>query len=99
MKVANVKDHYFDEEFKNLFSKYKKDSHVYMRLVFIRSIKNGNTIKETSKIFDIDRRTCSEWLRRYNEHGVDGLKSDFSSRGRKCKLSDEKLNQLYKKNN
>ena len=45
MKVAKVKDHYTDEEFKKLFSTCKNDAILYNRLVFIRSIKNGNTIK------------------------------------------------------
>ena len=42
---------------------------------------------------DIDCRTGSEWLKRYNENGVEGLKPDYKSRGRKCNLSYEQLNQ------
>ena len=75
MKVAKVKDHYTDEEFKKLFSTCKNDAILYNRLVFIRSIKNGNTIKETAKILDIDARTGSRWLKRYNEMGIDGSKT------------------------
>ena len=57
-------------------------------------IRNGNTIKNTAKILDIDRRTGSEWLRKYNENGVEGLIPHFNKRGRKCLLSDEQLKQL-----
>ena len=35
MKVAKVKDHYTDEEFKKLFSTCKNDAILYNRLVFI----------------------------------------------------------------
>ena len=99
MKVAKVKDHYTDEEFKKLFSTCKNDAILYNRLVFIRSIKNGNTIKETAKILDIDARTGSRWLKRYNEMGIDGLKPKFELRGTKCKLSDEQLTILEEKIN
>ena len=64
-----------------------------------RSIKNGNTIKETAKILDIDARTGSRWLKRYNEMGIDGLKPKFELRGTKCKLSDEQLTILEEKKN
>ena len=94
MRVAEVKDNYSPEEFNNLFKEYKHDAIVYNRLVFIRSIKKGNTIKDTAKILDIDRRTGSEWLRRYNENGVEGLIPHFNERGRKCLLSDEQLKDL-----
>lgn len=97
MKVAKVKDHYSEEEFKKLFTKYKNDSYVYIRLVFIRSLLNGNTIQDTAKILDIDRCTGTNWLKRYNENGVEGLKPHYNERGRKCKLSDEQLKQLEEK--
>ena len=94
MRVAEVKDNYSTEEFNKLFKEFKHDAIVYNRLVFIRSIRNGNTIKNTAKILDIDRRTGSEWLRKYNENGVEGLIPHFNKRGRKCLLSDEQLKQL-----
>ena len=43
MGVAKVENHYSPEEFKKLFTKYRHDGIVYNRLVFIRSIMNGNT--------------------------------------------------------
>ena len=97
MKVAKVEKHYTDEEFNKLFTTYKHDAKVYIRLVFIRSIKNGNTIKETAKILDIDSRTGSRWLKKYNEGGVEGLKPKYELRGNKCKLSDEQLTILEEK--
>ena len=80
--------------------KYEKKNDVFL---FIENRKglmcenfkiNGNTIKNTAKILDIDRRTGSEWLRKYNENGVEGLIPHFNKRGRKCLLSDEQLKQL-----
>ena len=94
MRVAKVKDHYSPKEFKELFTTYKNNAIVYNRLVFIRSLKNGNSIKNTAKILDIDPRTGSEWLRRYNKNGVEGLIPHFNDRGKKCKLSDEQLKKL-----
>ena len=46
------------------------------------------------KILDINRRTGYEWLKRYNENGVEGLIPHFNERGRKCLLSDEQLKEL-----
>ena len=82
MKVAKVENHYSPDEFKKLFVKYKNDTTVYTRLMFIRSLLNGNTITDTAIIFDIDRRTGSEWLRRYNENAVEGLIPHFNERGK-----------------
>ena len=45
MRVAEVKDNYSTEEFNKLFKEFKHDTIAYNRLVFIRSIRNGNTIK------------------------------------------------------
>ena len=97
MKVAKVENHYSPDEFKKLFVKYKNDTTVYTRLMFIRSLLNGNTITDTARIFDIDRRTGSEWLRRYNENAVEGLIPCFNERGKKCKLSDEQLKKFEEK--
>jgi len=97
MPSLKIKNHYTEEEFKSLFVIHKNDAIVYNRLVFIRSLMNGNSIKDTAKILDISTRTGSEWLRRYNESGVEGLKPHYNERGRKCKLSDEQLKQLEEK--
>ena len=95
MKVAKVENHYSPEEFKMLFNKYKDNAVVYTRLIFIRSLINGNTIKDTVKILDISSRTGTEWLKRYNENGVEGLEPNFHLRGVKSRLSDEQLSELY----
>lgn len=95
MKVAKVENHYSPEEFKKLFNKYKNNAIVYVRLKFIKSLINGNTIKDTAKILDISTRTGTEWLRRYNEYGVEGLEPKFHLRGIKSKLSDEQMMELY----
>ena len=96
MRVAKVKDHYSDEKFNNLFKQYRNDAIVYNRLVFIRSIKNGNTIKDTARILDIDRRTGSEWLKNYNERGLEGITSNRTKSGSKSKLDKEDLEKLRK---
>ena len=95
MKVAKVENHYTPEEFKKLFNKYKNNAIVYKRLIFINSLIKGNTIKDTAKILDISTRTGTEWLKRYNENGVEGLEPNFHLRGVKSRLSDEQLSELY----
>ena len=94
MKVAKVENPYSEEEFKKLFSKYKNDAYVYIRLVFIRSLLNGNTIQDSAKILGINRCTGTKWLKRFNENGVEGLKPHYNECGRKCKLSDDDLKKL-----
>ncbi|RAP49445.1 MAG: hypothetical protein BZ138_07685 [Methanosphaera sp. rholeuAM270] len=94
MKVAKVENHYSEEEFKKLFFKFKNDAHVYIRLVFIRSLLNGNTIQDSAKVLGINRSTGTKWLKRFNEDGVEGLKPHYNERGRKCKLSEEDLKKI-----
>ena len=43
------------------------DGIVYNRFVFIRLIMNSNTITDTAKILNINRRTGYEQLKKFNE--------------------------------
>ena len=54
----------------------------------------NSSLTDTAKILDIDRRTGSEWLKRYNENGIEGLIPRYNERGKKCRLSDEQLKEL-----
>ena len=40
--------------------------------------KNDYAIKDIAKILDINRQTESEWLKKYNENGVEGLIPHFN---------------------
>ncbi len=44
-------------------------------------------IDQLANIFDVDRDTVSEWLRRWDEFGLEGL-NDAARSGRPPKISD-----------
>ena len=58
-------------------------------------VKNGDTIKKSSEIIGVSRKTGERWVKEYNEKGVDGLMPDYSKCGLESKLDDKKLNVLY----
>ena len=68
--------------------KLEADTKVLYKLHFIRHLYNGKTIKEAAELEDISISTAYQWLNRWNENGIEGLKSKPRS-GRPGSLSDE----------
>ena len=58
-------------------------------------VKNGDTIKNASKIVAVSRKTGERWVKEYNEKGIDGLLSDYSNCGLESELTDEMLEILH----
>ena len=55
--------------------KLEADTKVLYKLHFIRHLYNGKTIKEAAELEDISISTAYQWLNRWNENGIEGLKS------------------------
>jgi len=89
-----IADHMSIGEIDELISGYKVTLHLYKRLSFIKSLIQGSTVKEAAESVEVDRRTGYNWLKRYNEGGLDGLIPNFGG-GRVAKLSDEQFLELY----
>jgi transposase len=56
-------------------------------------IKNGANNTQTARNLHISRRIVNDWIKRFYEHGLDGLKEKPHS-GRPCNLNEQQLSQL-----
>jgi transposase len=72
-------------ELRRLASK-KREAAQVRRLLALALVLEGVSRAEAATRNGMDRQTLRDWVRRYNEHGIDGLKSGSSS-GRKPLLS------------
>ena len=64
-----------------------------IRLLALAHIKDGANNTQTAKYLKVSRRSVNDWLRRFNEGGLDGLKEKARS-GRPCSLSSKQLELL-----
>lgn len=66
------------------------------RLMFIRSVYDGEPAESSVKKLGRSRATGYNWLKRWNYHGVEGLKPTFNG-GRHPKLSSTEREELKSK--
>jgi len=59
-----------------------------VRVLAIKALLIGTDRTMTAKLFEISQRTLSEWTRRFNESGIDGLIEKMRP-GRPRKITDE----------
>ena len=77
-----------------MLKNFKKNREVYNRLLFIRALLNGHTIKETTAILNVRRETGSRWLKDYNNHGLNGLIPSHYNSGVSCRLTETQLMEI-----
>ena len=94
MRVTYVEEHYTLDEIDELLKEFRKNTEVHNRLLFIRSLLNGHTIKDTTAILNVRRETGSRWLKDYNNQGLNGLIPRHYNSGAHCRLTKEQLHQL-----
>jgi transposase len=70
-----------------------RNSDIARRLLALALIAEGKSRAEAATVAGMDRQTLRDWVRRYNELGVDGL-ADGKSSGRPPILSEDQLAQL-----
>jgi len=73
--------------------KKEKDPKVRDRIRMMILLKEGYKQKEVAKIMRTTERTVYTWKKRYEEDGIEGLKTKEKP-GRKRKLSDEDMERL-----
>ena len=78
----------------NYLKEYRWEHNIYMRILAVRMVKLGQTRTDVGKYIHKDRKTVGNWVKAYNEQGIDGLIPDYSKCGVKSKLSDEQLLEL-----
>ena len=79
-------------DFKSLIAK-ETNGRMRVRLMALSHIKNGANNTQTARNLHISRRIVNDWIKRFYEHGLDGLKEKPRS-GRPCNLNEQQLSQL-----
>ena len=75
------------------FARRAKDGAQARRLLALAAVLDGASREEAAKIGGMDRQTLRDWVIRYNEAGVDGLR-DRPRSGRRPRLNAEQLAEL-----
>ena len=71
----------------------QRDARMRIRLQAVLLAKQGRTAEEIAAALDASRRPVQEWVRRYNQSGVEGLRRR-PGQGRREKLSGEERDRL-----
>jgi transposase len=70
-----------------------RDGAVVRRLLAIALILEGHCRAEAARLSGMDRQTLRDWVHRYNERGIGGLRSRVSP-GRPSALNDAQMAEL-----
>jgi putative transposase len=89
-----VEDHLDIKDIDELLTNHKKSYMIYQRLLFIKMLKEGKTVKDASEFLNINRASGSRWLKLYNEKGFEGLIPNYDNCGRNCYLTDKQKEEL-----
>jgi len=79
-------------DFKSLIAK-ETNGRMRVRLMALSQIKEGANNAQTARNLNISRRIVNDWVKRFYEQGLDGLKEKPRS-GRPCALDQRQLTQL-----
>ena len=90
-----VVKHFSEEELESLI-KNEKSKRFAERLIFIRNLYAGEKVETAAKKLGRCKVTGYLWLKRWNEHGLEGLKPTFGG-GRPAKLSSMEREELKQK--
>ena len=82
------------EELNKYLKEYRQSHNIYMRLLAVRMVKLGETRTMVGKFIHKDRKTIGNWVKAYDEYGIEGLIPDYSNCGTKSKLTNEQLIEL-----
>lgn len=79
-------------DFKSLIAK-ETNGRMRVRLMALSQVKEGTNNAQTARNLNISRRIVNDWVKKFYEHGLDGLKEKVRS-GRPCSLNQQQLAQL-----
>ncbi|WP_158970245.1 IS630 family transposase [Paraglaciecola sp. L3A3] len=79
-------------DFSTLIAK-EKNARMRVRLMALSHIQQGVNRTQAARYLHVSRRMVNEWVKRFNQDGLDGLKEKPRS-GRPCALSAEQLQTL-----
>jgi len=90
-----IKEHMSLKEVNDEIKKRKIDSSVMRRLIFVKAMFENEDVQIASKIVGIAPSTGYEWLKRWNDEGIEGLTPKFAG-GKPSKLSEDDFKILDK---
>jgi len=86
------------EDFKSFpfLEYYKKNRSMkyILRCLACHYIQEGKSYKKISKIIKYSSQTIGEWVKMYNEGGIDKMLSIRKGRGRKARIANDKKNEF-----
>ena len=82
------------EELNKYLKEYRQSHNIYMRLLAVRMVKLGETRTMVGEFTHKDRKTIGNWVKAYDEYGIEGLIPDYSNCGTKSKLTNNQLIEL-----
>ena len=74
-------------------ARLERDGRVTCRLLALAAVLDGVSREQATRIGGMDRQTLRDWVHRFNEAGVEGLR-DRTRPGRPCLLAEELLPDL-----
>ena len=95
--IMNIRDNTDLDELKEidkLLKEYKPYYTMYKKLLVVKNVKEGMSGGEAAEVVNVHRKTAENWVKSYNENGLDGLEPNYSNCGLECKLSDQQLMEL-----
>lgn len=94
MKTVDKLEEKEIEELNKYLKEYRQAHNIYVRLLAVRMVKLGETRTMVGEFTHKDRKTIGNWVKAYDEYGIEGLIPDYSNCGTKSKLTNEQLIEL-----
>ena len=94
-RLPFVERHLSADELEDLI-RNEKDKRVLERLIFIRSLYDGDAVAKAARKLGRSKVAGYDWLKRWNEGGLEKLEPTFGG-GRPPKLSNDKKAELKQK--
>lgn len=81
------------EELKEVIQEKRKEAKMLERLLFIKFLYKGEPVPQAAERVEVSDVTGYNWLERWNENGIKGLKPQYSG-GPKPKLDNDQRKEL-----
>jgi len=95
-RKIKIENHLNENDVDDLLNEFKQYYTIYRRLLFLKLLLKGETVKYASEILGIRRETGSRWLKQYNKDGFEGLSPNYENCGRHSLLTEEQKQELKK---
>ena len=83
------------EELEMELNNYLNDVKNYNRINSVLMVKEGETRKKVAKYAHVHENTVGDWVKKYNNGGIDALIPDYSNCGAESKLTENQLQELH----